>query len=446
MLKFDKHAFIKAGVTLFGISLFVVLIINLSQPVSLVAQVYNNQSGVETTTITKTCESVPNIPNNTLCQLSNNIQNGQSGNQQNVGTQQCSNGGTPLNGICPASVIPINNSTVISTPPSTPVIPSEDISMLSELVFYDSLGNQVLKLSNSVPLQLQSFISPHNQNYDISKGKILFDMIIHAKPNELIVGNGTLWVSLNNKTLHTSGIMWGVNGMTDSNGDIIVNLQIPTGIVKQYVFDVGMYYQSINLPSNILNFTTSNIKIQSDNKMSYSSGGMKTLYALQLDYDPNMIISKVNGSPVRTYPSDDSFTLIAQFSTSSTTTTHCVYRTGQCGSQSNTVYTAPQNIGYGEVFLEGSQNGYEQSVGKTSFVGNYVGYNCGVSSFAGSVTSNSCSTSGGVTSSYVQNIPRDTDVRFHVYGGVTEFNKIIHTDKLQHSYKYVCTPSGCNFS
>ena len=409
------------------IGILVILILNLNQPVIVSQETFNGQP-----VIVKSCTPIPNLPLNPFantCLSSTNP----SQTQDQTG---CGNNGIPINNICPDSVINLPSNTTISNNPTT-VQPNqrETIKIIPSVSLIDNSGNTIALQSNPFTLKSflgnqLSFVSTGSANTPIDHGKVLLSLVIQSStPNEKILSNGTLFVTINGIQLHQQGLQWATNQMTDINNKVTVNIQTPLGIVQQYALDVAANSQLINQASNILNFTVSNVNIQNGMGQSYKIVPPQVIYSTTLSYDANKVIQSSNGVNIITYPSDDTFTISANSRTVTTTapppSCPAGYSAYACGKN---VILAPKTVsvtypsvsaGSATIYLE--SNTGEKLIGGTSSIG----------------------TSGRQT---ISNIPRDSDIRIVITGGYAPQSQTLHTPVTLKTYAFACTDSGCTLS
>lgn len=390
----------------------------------------------------------------------------------------CQNGGIPLNGVCPTIVTNITpvcsqsqlssgyiiNGTQCSAPPpictpsqtlqgytakgnvcSPP--PTDPVTISPVALLYDNSGNSQTIQGNPLPYNLLSFIAPHNQNVNVDHGKITLSLKFAGKPNISYQVNGTLQVYINGVSLHPQGIAFAVNQVTDSNGNAIANMQLPSGISSMYTLDIAARASQLNLPINTVNFTINNIQIQNlNNKMTFSSAKEQTILSTILDYNPNMIIiQNAQGQPIRTYPTDDTFSIISASRSYTIYVPNCGPR-GGCSPFTTYVTSAAPAIGSAYVYSEDCANKVE------CFIGSVAGFGSGTSGGGiGSAGNPSgctayCTVATGGGTETINGISRNDDIRILV-NSPNQFTRTLHTDPTQqHDYKLICNDQGCTFS
>jgi hypothetical protein len=405
----------------------ILLILNVNAPVAVSQQTYN---GVPV--IVKTCTPIPDTPLNPFAStcLASTIQD------TNPAGTGCPNNGIPIDGVCPDSATSLpSNTTVPSNPTSVSGGTQETIKLIPSVSLVDNLGNIIPLQTNTFNLnsflgsQKLSFISQGQANNPIDHGKILFAIIIQTStPNEQIVANGTIWVSINSNQLHPQGLKWAINGLTDSSNRITANIQTPIGIIQKYTLDVASNAQIINLPANQLNFSISNVNVQNAFGSSYKKVPTQTIFTTTLNYDPYRIIHSANGTNVIVLPSDDTFTLSANPTTVITHPPPIVCPAGYSAyACEKSQYLQPKTVsitypsvkaGSVSIFLESSSG--EKLLGSSIDIG----------------------TSGSKT---ISQIPRDSDIKIVIAGGQFPLTQLYHTPFSQISLSYACTYTGCKF-
>lgn len=408
----------------------VVLIVNLNDAVT-VQQQTTFVNGINQTNIIKTCAPNPVIING-VCQLSTN--------QGKPNTNVCANGGIPTqigsNGtyVCPASVVQLPANTTIqqcatgftlsgTTCIANTPLPSnyESVQLKPNVVFVDNNGVQTSAQVLARTYQLGSLVSPQGTSTPLDHGNILLAIMIKATPNEKIIANGTLFVSINGMQLHSQGLPWAINNFTDSTGLVSALIQSQTNVLSNYNLIIGNNLNSLQQPSNNVTFSISNLSIQNQKGQSFKVATAQSLYSVLLDYDANKVITQnADGSYSRVYPADGTFTIASNGRTIQYVTHPTSYK---CGCGDTVVYSTTPGVtaGIANVYLEGESAGFEKLIGST-----------------GSITSGNSQT--------ISNIPRNSDIRIVITGGYSTMDKIIHTGITQESHSFTCDTSSCSFN
>lgn len=374
----------------------------------------------------------------------------------------CPNNGIAVNGTCPTSTTVISpvctasqlgngytvqGNTCVAPPPicSTSQItngytvngnicsppPAENVSITPIALITDNTGVTQQIPTDAIQFKLESFITSHTQNLNIDHGQITLSLKFKGKPNTFYQNNGTLFVNINSNSLHPNGVQWVVNGITDNNGEVLANIQTPSGIVNKYTLDVAQNANMISQPTNFINFTIDNVKIQnSKNGKSFHASGKQNAVSIQLDYDSAGIIKKnAVGNNIRGYPDDDIFKLVSS-PTFIAGKQICQFNPSgrqSCGWMQDQTILGPRcYYCSASVYLE--NQGTEKLLGITNMfytdqplIPNYQGI--------------------------IANIPWDSDIKIvesgiATTGNVQPISVIFHTPKIHKDYTYTC--SGTN--
>lgn len=412
--------------------------INQVQPIAQTQTTIQTPTGTSTV-YTKSCTSVPDISGNSLCLGSNNVQNPTTTTTPAALSPVCSSSGTTCTSV-PVATIPKTNTTtipVVSTVPVVQIIPIVTIT--------DNFGKVTSPVISGVNFglsALSSFIAVHGTNTPIDHGTISIQLSLKSIPGDNLTTSGIFWVSINGTQLHPQGIPFAVSGITDSSGNLPINLQLPTGFTKTYVLTVNDRASMLVSPVNILNFTISNVSIKNAKGQSYLDTKQTLLYSVQLDSDPNKVIQAVGstGQYVQVLPSDDTFSIV---SASRSYTQYVPCLNPKCGGGTyQYVTTQPPSIGSAYVYQENC------SAGTECLIASVAGFSSGTAG-SGNGGPNGCNiycsvATGGGTQS-IGTIPRDVDIRIQV-NSPNSFSKTLHTDLANHQYQWYCNDQGCTFS
>lgn len=438
--------------------------INAIAPINQTAQTYTNVDGTTTTNIVKTCQSTPAIPGNNLCLISNNVQN----NATIKTNSTCSNGGVSSNGECPLSVTPVSTTcpngeipnpsnlsaciaVITTTPQNNVTSPPIQTTIQIVPVVHIIDNNNIVTSPNLSGINfglapISSFIGLHGSNTPIDHGMIQMQLFVKSIPNDNVTVNGIMWVSVNSNQLHPAGIQFAAHGITDTSGNFPINLQLPSGVSPVYNLTISNYASVINQPTNILNFSVSNVVIKNGHNQLYTVNSQPTLYSTQIDYDPNEVIqqSSTTGGYVVILPSDDTFSIVSASRSYSIYYQNCSPR-GGCSPYTSYITTAPPGIGSASVYQEKCSSGTECLI--SSVAGFTSGTSGGGLGSAGVPTgcTSSCTTSSGGGTHTISSIPRDADIRILV-NSPNPYTVTLHTGLTQHNYQWACTDQGCTAS
>ena len=431
--------------TFVGIGFFVFFIyVNSTAPVSVTAQTYTTPTGTTPVLVTS-CQSFPNIPGNTACNLSNNVQ----ASLIPTANSTCANGGLMINGNCPVTI------TALPTKPSPPIIPPpvtpDNIQLIPIVNIIDDSGiknnmpiNQLTLTLNQLTGNKLNFITTPNNQIQIDKGHVQVGIQLNGRVGSTLTISGTLWTYFNGVSLNPQGITFGGNGTTDSNGNLQVNLLFPQGILPVYTFDVATNISFIHSGANFLTLNMSNISITNEKGQHYTSVPQKQLASVEIDNLNGIYQKSTSGQYVQVYPSDVTVTATP---TNTIINLLSVYRENADGTETLLGSTTDNHLVtlYGIISVHNGAylgHGYYQQVStciNATPDPNNVYY--GGASLNGRLQCQYPSTNLYFS---VSALPENANLRVHVEGTFPTFNQIVTTSTNAYTLQIKCTSSGCS--
>jgi hypothetical protein len=417
------------GTVSMGAILVFFIVLSLNQPVTVTgSQAVKN--GVNTLTINKTCTDI--IPSTGLCQNSK-VASSVYQNQTSL---------PPTVALLPpnANVTPA----VITTPTPTT---SQPITLQVIATSTDDTGKITTEKNNNV-FNLFDLTYKSDSNAPFNIGQVGVQLSLIAKPSQQISMSGILMVSLNGIQKYPQGISIGQNGLTDSSGKIILNMQTPTSVIQS--LSISPSQDNIGYGTSTYVVSIQNMTLTTGEGKSYKNNSVQKIYSVSFTKNQYQTsLQNENGTYGLGYPSDDQFSICGQDTsttkTQSPTPSSYSYRAGpQATVYTYTWYLTP-SLGVAQVSTNGQQIASLDHTALQPFT--YAITNRCIGGTCGSPTNQAFSSGGYCLST--QNIPRNAQVTIAISGSYP-YSQTIQTPTNQESYKYLCTSTtsgtSCNWS
>jgi hypothetical protein len=233
--------------------------------------------------------------------------------------------------IDPLNEVEINNMTVVVDPEDGTVIDPEpilvpfDVSISSVILKTDNNGTRTQSTTN-FDIPLFAFFVEDTSNLDFDNGFIEQNLVLNAQPDTLITLNADFDVLIANQTVLLEPLTISVSGVTDQNGQLIIDYVNPAGLKsKDYFFSFADHIDKFNVTA------TDKVEYVIDNVI-VSSGDFQyelesaVIYEIKIARDPNrIIIIDESGGKARIFPTDDVINVTSTANSYSYTRTERTY-------------------------------------------------------------------------------------------------------------------------
>ena len=210
-------------------------------------------------------------------------------------------------------------------PEPQPELEPVSMELISIVIKTDNTGKQTESKTNT-GIPLLTFFVEDTSNIDFDNGVLEQSLMIKTENEIEATINAKLDIQINQKSILVNPIIISSKGVTDNNGELLLDFKSTTGISsKTYLFKFRDNISRFNATGiSKVEFILSEITIDATNqKFSLSNS---TIYSMNIARDPNRILIKDEaGGLLRVFPVDDGLGIGS--SVGSITTTYCFNRT-----------------------------------------------------------------------------------------------------------------------